>query len=239
MFDTTLAGAFIAGLFSFISPCILPLIPPYLCFITGLSLDQVTGEKQADGAKRTVFLSAIAFVLGFSAVFILMGASASYVGQLLSDYFSWLSIAAGIIIIIMGLHFLGIFKISLLYKQAKVEVQRKPAGIMGSFLVGLAFAFGWSPCAGPVLAAILTVAGAEDSVMRGAVLLGAYSLGIGIPFLLAAAFAAQFIGFMRKFSKHMGIVEKIMGALLVITGLLIATGKFSDIGIWMQQTFGI
>ncbi len=233
--DITLFGAFVAGIVSFISPCILPIIPPYLCFLAGLSLDQVTGIKETRGAGAKVFISALAFVFGFSLVFILMGASASYLGQMLSDYFDWLSIIAGVIIIIMGLHFLGVFKIALLYKQAKVEVEKKPAGIGGSFLMGLAFAFGWTPCVGPVLSAILFMAGAEESAMRGATLLGAYAMGIGIPFLLAAAFAGPFVGFMRRFSKHLGTVEKIMGAMLVVTGIMIITGMMQDFGLWIQQ----
>ena len=233
--DITLFGAFVAGIISFISPCILPIIPPYLCFLAGLSLDQVTGKKETSGAGSKVFISALAFVFGFSLVFILMGASASYLGQMLSDYFDWLSIIAGVIIIIMGLHFLGVFKIALLYKQAKVEVEKKPAGIGGSFLMGLAFAFGWTPCVGPVLSAILFMAGAEDSALRGATLLGAYAMGIGIPFLLAAAFAGPFVGFMRRFSKHLGTVEKIMGAMLVVTGIMIITGMMQDFGLWIQQ----
>ncbi len=233
--DISFYGAFIAGIISFLSPCILPIIPPYICFLAGMSLEQVTGQEHTKGAGRRIMVAAFAFVIGFGTVFILLGASASFLGQALVDYFDILKYVAGAIIILMGLHFLGIFKIAMLYKQAKIEVQKKPAGIIGSYLVGLAFAFGWTPCVGPILASILFVAGAEDSAMKGALLLGAYAAGIGIPFLLAAAFAGPFVKFMQKFSKHMATVEKIMGAMLVITGLLIMTGYMQEVGFFLQR----
>ena len=234
-FDISFYGAFIAGIISFLSPCILPIIPPYICFLAGMSLDQVTGQVQTDGAARKIMVAAFAFVFGFGTVFILLGASASFLGQALVDYFDVLKYVAGAIIILMGLHFLGIFRISMLYKQARLEVEKKPAGILGAYFVGLAFAFGWTPCVGPILASILFVAGAEDSALRGAALLGAYAAGIGIPFLLAAAFAGPFVKFMQKFSKHMATVEKVMGAMLVATGLLIMTGYMQELGFFLQR----
>lgn len=233
--DISFYGAFIAGIISFLSPCILPIIPPYICFLAGMSLEQVTGQEQTDGAGRRIMVAAFAFVIGFGTVFILLGASASFLGQALVDYFDILKYFAGAIIIMMGLHFLGIFRISMLYKQAKIDVQKKPAGIVGSYLVGLAFAFGWTPCVGPILASILFVAGAEDSALKGALLLGAYAAGIGIPFLLAAAFAGPFVKFMQKFSRHMAKVEKVMGAMLVITGILIMTGYMQELGFFLQR----
>ncbi len=237
-FDVNLGGAFIAGLLSFLSPCVLPLVPPYLCFLTGFSLDQITGEGEATaGAGRRVFLSSLAFVAGFTVIFVLLGATASALGRVVADYLDWLAVVAGIVIIIMGLHFLGAFKIGLLYREARVHVEKKPAGYLGAFAIGLAFAFGWTPCVGPVLAAILFVAGAEDTIMRGASLLTAYSLGIGVPFLIAAAFAGPFIKVMRRFSKHLGKIEKVMGALLIVAGILIMTGSMNVIGFWIQETF--
>lgn len=233
--DTTLWGAFIAGIASFLSPCILPIIPPYLCFITGLSLEQITDKSRPGATAARVFASALAFVLGFSTIFILLGASATYLGQKLTDYFDILKYPAGAIIIVMGLHFLGIFKINLLYRQAKVDVDKKPPGLVGAFLVGLAFAFGWTPCVGPVLSAILFVAGTEESAAEGARLLAAYSAGIGIPFLLAAIFAGAFLTFLKKFSSHMATVEKVMGAMLVITGVLIMTGYMQELGFFLQR----
>jgi len=233
--DISLYGAFIAGIISFLSPCILPIIPPYICFLAGMSLDQVTEKSKSFDVGRKIMVSALAFVLGFATVFILLGASTSFLGQKLVDYFDILKYFAGAIIIIMGLHFLGIFRIKLLYRQAKLDVQKKPAGVVGSYFVGLAFAFGWTPCVGPVLASLLFVAGAEESAAQGAILLGAYAAGIGIPFLLAAAFAGPFVAFMQKFSKHMATVEKVMGGMLVVTGVLIMTGYMQVLGFFLQS----
>ena len=234
-FDVTVGGALLAGLLSFFSPCVLPIIPPYLCFIAGLSLDQLTASKDDAGAARKVFVSAIAFVCGFSTVFIALGASASLIGQFVASHLNWLSVLAGVLISIMGLHFLGVLRLPFLYRDVRVSVDRKPAGVAGSFIVGLAFAFGWTPCVGPVLATILFVAGAEESAIQGARLLAIYSLGMAIPFLGAAAFAGPFVGFMRRFSKHLGTMEKVMGGLLVITGILFMTGSINAIGFWLQR----
>ncbi len=186
-FDVGLWGAFIAGLLSFMSPCVLPLVPPYLCFIGGVSLSEMTDKAgPPPGANRRVFISALAFVLGFTMVFVLFGATASFLGQLLADNMLWIGRVAGVLIIIMGVHFLGIVKIPLLYREARFHGPAKPVGLFGAFLMGLAFAFGWTPCVGPVLAAILMVAGSEESVTRGTVLLATYAAGIGLPFLIGA-----------------------------------------------------
>jgi cytochrome c-type biogenesis protein len=239
MLDVSFGAAFLAGLLSFISPCVLPIVPPYLCYLAGVSFDQLKGDEVAPGTSRRIILSAIAFVLGFSTVFVGLGATASVVGQAIARYFDILSIIAGIIIIVMGLHFLGVFRIGLLYRQARVEVQNKPAGLVGAYILGLAFAFGWTPCVGPVLAAILFVAGSTDTAWRGAVLLAVYALGIGLPFVLAAAFATRFLGWAARFRRHMGVVEKVMGALLVVTGILFITGQMSAIALWLLDTFPV
>ncbi len=237
-FDVTFWSAFFAGLVSFISPCILPIVPPYLCYLAGISLDELTESREnTKAAASRVFVAALAFVFGFATVFIALGATASFVGKVITQYLDTLSIIAGVIILIMGLHFLGIFKISMLYREARVQVKSKPAGLAGSYLMGLAFAFGWTPCVGPVLAAILFVAGAEDSAMRGATLLFSYSMGIGLPFLAAALFAGPFMNFMARFKRHMGKVEKFMGVMLVITGLMFMTGQMSRVSAWMLDTF--
>jgi len=189
-------------------------------------------------------------VLGFSTVFILLGASASFLGQALREALAWsvpigpfrlevLPSLAGLVIIVMGLHFLGLLRIGLLYREARVQVARRPAGPFGAYLVGLAFAFGWTPCVGPVLAAILFVAGSEDTVSRGATLLGAYSLGIGLPFLVAAAFAGPFLRWAGGFRRHLGQVEKVMGGLLVATGLLFVTGQMSTLSYWLLEAFPV
>jgi cytochrome c-type biogenesis protein len=234
--DVTHGGAVLAGLVSFLSPCVLPLVPPYLCYMAGVSLDQLTAEGEERVARRTVMVSALAFVLGFSTIFVALGAAASAIGQLVRTHLDVLSVVGGVIIIVMGLHFLGVFRIPLLYRQARIERQH-PAGPVGSYVMGLAFAFGWTPCIGPVLAAILAVAGTEATVTRGAGLLAAYSLGLGIPFLVAGLFAGPFMGFMRRFRSHLGKVEKVMGGALVLTGILFITGNLSAFSYWLLATF--
>ena len=235
--DVTIGGAFLAGLISFLSPCVLPLVPPYLCYMAGVSLDQLLGQAPEPIARRTVFVSALAFVLGFSTIFILLGATASAVGQLVARHLDVLAVVGGLIIIVMGLHFLGVFKINLLHRQARWEVRNHPAGPLGSYLVGLAFAVGWTPCIGPVLGTILLVAGSEQSVASGAGLLGIYSLGLGLPFLAAGLFAGPFMHFMRRFRNHVATVEKAMGALLVVTGVLFVTGQMTALSFWLLSLF--
>ena len=236
--DVTHGGAVLAGLVSFLSPCVLPLVPPYLCYMAGVSLDQLTAEGEERVARRTVMLSAVAFVLGFATIFVSLGAAASAIGQLVRTHLDVLSVVGGLIIIVMGLHFLGVFRIGFLLRQVRVE-RTHPAGPVGSYLMGLAFAFGWTPCIGPVLAAILAVAGTEATVARGAGLLAAYSLGLGIPFLIAGFFAGPFMHFMRRFRGHLGTVEKVMGGLLVVTGVLFITGNISSFSYWLLTTFPV
>ncbi|HUS96681.1 MAG TPA: cytochrome c biogenesis protein CcdA [Hyphomicrobiaceae bacterium] len=231
----TVWGAFLGGIISFVSPCVLPLVPPYLCFLAGVSFDELTDDSKVPVAR--VFRTALAFVLGFTTVFVALGATASLIGQTLTQYLGVLSIIAGAIIALMGLHFLGVFRMSWLYADARVEVQRKPPGVIGGYVVGLAFAFGWTPCVGPVLAAILFMAGAKETAWQGAGLLFAYSLGIGLPFLLAALFAGPFIKLMKRMRAHLGLVEKVMGALLVVTGVLFMTGQMSNMAYWMLKIF--
>ncbi|MET3660385.1 cytochrome c biogenesis CcdA family protein [Aquamicrobium ahrensii] len=237
MLDVSLGAALLAGLLSFVSPCVLPIVPPYLAWLAGVSFDELSSETPTAEQRRRVIVAAIAFVLGFATVFIALGATASVIGRTIAQYFDTLAIVAGILIIIMGLHFLGLFRIGMLYREARVQVDRKPAGPVGAYVIGLAFAFGWTPCVGPVLAAILFIAGSEGTALRGAGLLGAYSLGIGIPFLLAAVFASRFLGWAARFRKHMRKVEMAMGGLLVITGILFITGQMSAISYWLLETF--
>ena len=239
MLDVSLGGAFLAGILSFVSPCVLPIVPPYLAWLAGVSFEELKAEEPNAAQRRRVVLAALAFVLGFSTVFVGLGATASVIGKTIAQYFDTLSIIAGIVIIIMGLHFLGVFGIAFLYREARVQVSRKPAGFVGAYVIGLAFAFGWTPCVGPVLAAILFVAGSEGTAARGAMLLAIYSLGIGIPFILAALFASRFLGLAARFRKHMRKVEMAMGALLVITGLLFVTGQMSTISFWLLETFPV
>lgn len=235
--DVTIYGAFLAGLLSFVSPCVLPLVPPYLGFLAGVSLDELTGEGEEKADSRRVFFASLAFVLGFSTVFVALGASASFIGQFVTEHLQVLSYVAGAAIIVMGLHFLGVFRIGLLYREARVQVERKPAGLIGAYVIGLAFAFGWTPCVGPILAAILFVAGSEESVSQGAFLLSAYALGIGVPFLIAGLFAGPFMRFMSRFRKHMVTVERLMGLFLIITGLAFMTGQMAALSFWLLETF--
>jgi cytochrome c-type biogenesis protein len=229
-------GALLAGLISFLSPCVLPLVPPYLCYMAGVTLDQLTGESDETIARRTIMLSSAAFVLGFSTVFVAAGATASVIGRFVASYSDVLAVAGGVIIIVMGLHFLGVFRIALLHRQLRVDIDNR-AGPVGSYLLGLAFAVGWTPCIGPVLGTILFVAGAEQTAARGAGLLAVYSLGLGVPFIVAGLFAGPFLHFMRHFRSHYEKVERVMGAALVLTGILIMTGQITAFSFWLLSIF--
>lgn len=236
--EVTIIGAVLAGVLSFVSPCVLPLVPPYLGFLAGVSLEQLSGTESDSGKATTkVFFSALFFVLGFSTVFVLLGATASVLGQVLREYLDILGYLAGAAIIIMGLHFLGVFRIGFLYREARVHVEKKPAGPLGAYLIGLAFGFGWTPCIGPILSAIFAVAATKDTVGQGAVLLSAYAVGLGVPFLVAALFAGPFLEFMKRFRRHMGAVEKTMGGVLVLTGVLFLTGQMAVMSYWLLETF--
>ncbi|MDX1729964.1 MAG: cytochrome c biogenesis protein CcdA [Aurantimonas coralicida] len=239
MLDVGYGAALLAGLLSFVSPCVLPIVPPYLAYLAGLSFDQVRERGTEPAVARQIMLASLAFVAGFTTVFVALGATASLVGQVIAQWFDVLSVVAGIIIIIMGLHFLGVFRLSLLYREARVNVAQKPAGPLGAYVIGLAFAFGWTPCVGPVLAAILFVAGSQDTAVRGAGLLATYSIGIGVPFLLAAAFATRFLAFAARMRRHMATVEKIMGGALVFTGILFVTGQMATISYLLLETFPV
>ncbi len=231
-------GALIGGLLSFLSPCVLPLVPPYLCYLGGTSLEELTADGAIDrNLTRRVVITAIVFVLGFTTVFVTLGATASAMGGFITDPAGVLSKIAGAIIVVFGLHFIGLFKIGLLYREARFHIDKRPAGLIGAYLIGLAFAFGWTPCVGPVLAAILTLAADQQSVASGAMLLGVYSLGLGVPFIAAAFAARPFLGFMRRFRAHMRKVEIAMGVLLIVTGVMIFTGSFTDLGYWLLEAF--
>jgi cytochrome c-type biogenesis protein len=233
--DVSSGGAFAAGLLSFASPCVLPLVPPYLAYIGGVSIAELRAERGA-AARRRVLLAALFFIAGFSTVFVALGATASFIGQAVGAYLGYLGYAAGILIVVMGLHFLGVFRIAVLDRTARVDVARKPAGLAGAYAIGLAFGFGWSPCVGPVLTAILLMAGAADSAGEGALLLLIYSLGIGVPFLIAAGFAYGFLRWSARFRLRLGLVEKVTGAFLVAAGVLIFTGQMPTIAFWLLET---
>lgn len=236
--DVTYFGALLAGLLSFLSPCVLPLVPPYLCFLGGTTFDQLTGEDETPAhVYQTVVLSSVAFVLGFTTVFVILGATATVLGQLVVENLPILSKIAGVVIIIAGLHFLGVIHIPILHREARYHADTRPAGLIGAYVIGLAFAFGWTPCIGPVLGAILAVAAGEDSVRQGVTLLFVYSLGLGIPFILAAIAIKPFMSALQRFRGHLATVEKVMGALLVLTGVLFLTNSMTLIAGWILRTF--
>ncbi len=237
MLDVTYGAALLAGLLSFVSPCVLPIVPPYLAFLAGVSFSQIDDSHVDRATRRRIVLSSVFFVLGFTCVFVMFGATASVLGKTLAQHFDVLSVIAGVLIIAMGIHFTGLVRIPLLYREARVSAGSAGAGYAGAFVMGLAFAFGWTPCVGPVLAAILFMAGAQQTIGHGALLLATYSLGIGIPFLLAALFAARFLKFVARFRRHLRKVEIAMGGFLIATGVLFMTGQMSAISQWLLDTF--
>ena len=237
-FQISYLGALSAGLLSFFSPCVLPLIPAYLCFLGGTSLDKLTAEGDlSKKVSKRVFVSAFFFVTGFTTVFILMGASATALNRVIFQYIDTLRYIAGVVIVLFGLHYTGLFQIGFLNFEKRFQLETKSSGVIGSYLVGLAFAFGWTPCVGPILATILMVAAGGDSILYGTSLLSVYAAGIGIPFLIAALAVNPFINIMTHFRKHIHKVEITIGILLVITGIAIFTGSLADASIWLLETF--
>jgi cytochrome c-type biogenesis protein len=236
--DISIFAALIAGLVSFLSPCVLPLVPPYLVYLAGTSLERLADREPEPRVKRETVFAALLFVAGFSTVFVALGASASLIGSLIRAYSGPLATLAGIVIIIMGLHFLGITQIGLLHREKRAHVP-KPVGLWGAYLMGLAFAFGWTPCIGPILATILAVAASEQTVAKGAGLLAIYSLGLGVPFVIAAFAIEPFAAFLSRFKKHLVWVERAMGALLILTGIAFLTGTITDASFWLLETFPI
>ena len=236
MHDVSVPAAVLAGLISFLSPCVLPLVPPYLIYLTGATIEHLESEESAAASRRAVMISAALFVLGFSTVFVALGASASLVGSLIRAWSAQLSILAGLVIIVMGLHFLGLTRIGLLMREGRLPIP-KPVGLWGAYVMGLAFAFGWTPCIGPVLAVILAVAASKETVLKGAGLLALYSAGLGIPFLIAAFMVEQFSALFARMKGHLANVERAMGILMIVTGIGFLTGAVSNVSIWLLETF--
>ncbi len=224
--------AMLGGILSFLSPCVLPIVPPYLAFIGGTSID-----KMSEGRDRTVIIKAIFFVFGLSTVFMFLGFAASAFGQVFLQYQREMAIAAGVVIIFFGLHFLGLLRIPLLYREARFDAGDQGGSLLGAYILGLAFAFGWTPCIGPILGTILSLAAQEGSIQRGVILMAFYAIGLGIPFILAAMFMGRFMKHMGRFKKHMGLIEKTMGGLLILVGILLVTGLFTEMAFWLQETF--
>src|SRR5215471_12304873 len=236
--DVSIVAALFAGVLSFLSPCVLPLVPPYLVYLAGASLERLADAESEPRVRRQALAAAALFVLGFATIFVALGASASAIGALLRVYSSELAVVAGLAIVAMGLHFLGITPIAWLKREKRVAIA-KPVGLWGAYLMGLAFAFGWTPCIGPILAAVLALAAAEATVLKGVGLLAVYSLGLGVPFVIAAIAAEPFAAFLARFRAHLGLVEKAMGGLLVLTGIAFLTGVMSEMSYWLLDTFPV
>jgi cytochrome c-type biogenesis protein len=237
--DISIFAALVAGLLSFLSPCVLPLVPPYVVYLAGASLERLAAGTEPGRPVRWETVAAAAlFVAGFSTVFVLLGASASAFGSLIRAYADKLAIVAGIVIIVMGLHFLGLTRIGLLFREKRVEMP-KPVGLWGAYVMGLAFAFGWTPCIGPILAVILAIAASKETVATGAGLLAVYSLGLGIPFMAAAFAIEPFARFLARFRRYLPAVEKTMGGLLVLTGIAFLTGFVSEASYWLLEAFPV
>ena len=242
--NVTLFAAFGAGILSFISPCVLPLVPGYLSYISGLSLDEMRGTAPAGGGaavavaappgvQRQAVLASLAFIFGFTIVFVALGASASAIGQFFMSRLTLLGRIAGAVVIIFGLHTMGVLRIEWLYQEKRVQTQKRPEGFIGAVLVGMAFAFGWTPCLGPILAGILAVAATQDTVGQGVRLLLAYSIGLGVPFFATALAINRFFAAFAKIRHHYRKVELVSGALLVVIGVLIFTNRFTVIAQWL------
>ncbi|HSK11026.1 MAG TPA: cytochrome c biogenesis protein CcdA, partial [Vicinamibacterales bacterium] len=243
--------AFVAGVLSFVSPCVLPLIPGYISFISGATLDQMRGQSSAvaidgpagvatasaTGTNRRVLMTSLAFVIGFSLVFVAFGATASAIGQLLGSHKTKIAYVAGVLLIVLGLHMMGVFRIGFLDYEKRAQTSRRPAGLLGAGLVGIAFAFGWTPCIGPILGGILTIAGSQESVMQGVLLLGSYSLGLGVPFLLTAAAINRFFAATKMIRRHYRAIEIVSGVLLIGIGILMLLNRMTIITNVLQNYF--
>ncbi len=221
--------ALLAGLASFLSPCILPMIPSYLAFITGISLEELSQDQNLKKVRKSVITNSLFFILGFSILFIAMGASATFLGKFLSRNIRWLEIIGGSLVVILGLHFAGLFKIKFLDREKKIHLNKKPLGLFGTVLVGMAFGAGWTPCVGPILGSILTMAAATQDIAKGIILLISYSIGLGIPFLLAGLLIHKFFEYFKTIQKYFRVITLVGGILLVIIGILLITGYFTTI----------
>ncbi|WP_433989037.1 Thiol:disulfide interchange protein DsbD (plasmid) [Pseudoseohaeicola sp. NH-UV-7] len=226
--------ALTAGIISFLSPCVLPIVPPYLAYMSGVSLNEIEGSQ---AARRKAVVAALCFVLGLSTVFLFLGFTASAFGAFFLQNQQLFAQISGVVVIIFGAHFLGIFRIPFLDREARIEAGDHGGTSFGAYILGLAFAFGWTPCIGPQLGAILSLAASEASVARGTMLLGIYALGLGLPFLLAAMFLTRAMGVMNRLKPHMKLIERMMGVLLILVGLALVTGAFSSFSYWLLERF--
>jgi cytochrome c-type biogenesis protein len=226
--------ALTAGIISFLSPCVLPIVPPYLAYMSGVSLNDMQGVA---AGRRKAILAALFFVMGLSTVFLFLGFTASAFGAFFLQNQTLFAQISGVVVIVFGLHFLGVFRIPILDREARMQTGEANGSAFGAYVLGLAFAFGWTPCIGPQLGAILSLAASEASVARGTLLLGVYAAGLGIPFLLAAMFLTRAMGVMNRLKRHMKLIERSMGVLLVLVGLALVTGAFTTFSWWLLETF--
>ena len=230
--------ALLAGVISFLSPCVLPIVPPYLAYMGGISMTDMAGREGADRAARArVMGAALFFVLGLSTVFLFLGFTASAFGRFFLAWQGWFNTLAGLLVMTFGAHFLGVIRIPFLEREARIDAGDRGGSAFGAYVLGLAFAFGWTPCIGPQLGAILSLAASEADLARGTALLGVYALGLGVPFLAVAAFFPRLTGAMAWMKRHMDRIERIMGLLLWTIGLLMLTGGFSAFSYWLLETF--
>ena len=229
--------ALTAGFLSFLSPCVFPVVGPYLAYMGGITMNEMSGAD--DTVRKRPIGAAIAFVLGLSTIFLLLGFTTSVFGTFFLQNQNWFIIVAGLVVMIFGVHFLGIYRIGFMDREARVEVSDKGGSTFGAYILGLAFAFGWTPCLGPILGAILSIAALEGSVIRGTLLLGVYAIGLGIPFLLVAAFFPSLTGLMNWMKRHTQAVERVMGLMLWTIGLMMMTGQFTMLSNWLLNTFPV
>ena len=240
LFEAGLAAsipvAALAGVLSFLSPCVLPIVPPYLAYMSGVSMRELA-VAQGPRARNPAVVPALFFVMGLSTVFLFLGFAASSLGRLFLEYRNEFAIAAGVVVTVMGLHFLGLFRLGFLMREARIDAGDRGGSAAGAYVLGLAFAFGWSPCIGPQLGMILTLAATEETVQRGMLLMGVYALGLGLPFLLTAVFIARASALMLRLRPWMAVIERAMGALLVVVGIALMTGAMTDFSFWLLETF--
>jgi cytochrome c-type biogenesis protein len=228
-------GAFAAGFLSFISPCILPIIPSYIAYITGVSFEELTDKEKSLQVRKKVLTHSLLFVMGFSLIFVMLGATATTVGAFLRQHLNIITKIAGVIIFLLGLHLTGLIKVKFLMQEHRMDVKEKPAGLIGSLLMGIAFGAGWTPCVGPFLASALALASSKGTAVDGIILLGGYSIGLGIPFILAALGMNTFMSYSQKIKKHFQIFTTASGVLLMIMGILVFTGLFGDLSMRLLQ----
>ena len=222
-----------AGIISFLSPCILPLIPSYIAFITGVSIEELSLEENLRQVRKKVIANSLMFILGFSLIFIALGASATFLGQFLAQNIRWFEIIGGAVVILFGIHFAGIFRLRFLDKEKKVHLKKKPLGYLGTCLVGIAFGAGWMPCVGPILGSILTMAATTQNILKGIILLAFYSIGIGLPFFISGLIIHKFFEYFKTIRKYFKIITIIGGILLIIVGILLISGYFSSMSAYL------